>query len=47
MVKRYEFVDRTIFLIRQLLENKLPKEDTLDEMYMKRDKILKQFIHEK
>jgi len=46
MIKRYEFVERTIYLIREILENKLKKEDTLEEMILKRDELLKQFMHE-
>lgn len=46
MEKRYEFIDRTIYLIRKILEENLPKEATLDEMVVKRDKLLKQVMHE-
>jgi hypothetical protein len=45
MEKRFEFVDRTLHLIRELLENHLPKEGTLDEMVIKRDKLLLKFMH--
>lgn len=44
MEKRFEFVDRTIYLIRQLLEENLPKEATLDEMVQKRNMLLEKFI---
>ncbi len=44
MEKRYEFVEKTIYLIRQLLEEHLPKEATLDEMVNKRNQLLKKFI---
>jgi hypothetical protein len=44
MEKRFEFVDRTIFLIRKLLEEHLPKEATLDEMVQKRNSLLEKFI---
>lgn len=44
MVKKHEFIDKTVHLVRIALE-KLPKEGTLDEMVDKRkellDKILK------
>lgn len=45
MIKRYEFVDRTLHLLRMELENHLPNEGTLDEMVQKRDKLLNQFMH--
>jgi len=45
MIKRYEFVERTIHLLRIELENHLPKEGTLDEMVLKRDKLLHLFMH--
>jgi hypothetical protein len=44
MMKRYDFVDRTIVLIRELLEEHLPKEATLDEMIEKRNKLLQKFM---
>lgn len=44
MEKRFEFVDRTIHLIRKLLEDHLPKEGTLDEMVQKRNQLLEKFI---
>lgn len=46
MEKRYDFVERTIYLIRKLLEEQLPKEGTLDEMVIQRDKLLLyKFMH--
>jgi len=44
MEKRYEFIERTLYLIRQLLENFLPEEGTLDEMVEKRDRLLHKFM---
>jgi hypothetical protein len=44
MIKRFEFNERTIYLIRKCLEDKMPKEGTLDEMILKRDEILNQFM---
>lgn len=46
MIKRFEFVDKTIAIIREKLENNLPKEATLDDMVAKRDKLLKEVMHE-
>ena len=40
MMKRYDFVDRTIYLIRKELEQNLPDEDTLDEMIKKAKEII-------
>jgi hypothetical protein len=34
MVKKYEFIDRILFLIRKELEENLPEEAPLDEMYL-------------
>ena len=31
MIKRHEFIERTLFLIRKLREDNLPNEGTLDE----------------
>ena len=44
MVKKYEFIERTLYLIRKLLEEYLPKEAILDEMVEKRRKLLQKFI---
>jgi len=44
MIKRYDFTDKTIYLIRKLLEENLPRESTLDEMVSKRNELLKRFI---
>lgn len=44
MIHRYEFIDKTLYLIRKLLEQNLPKEATLEEMIEKRDILLKKFM---
>lgn len=44
MEKRFEFIERTLFLIRKLLEEHLPKEGTLDEFVEKRNKLLQKFL---
>jgi hypothetical protein len=47
MIKKYEFIDRTLFLIRKLLADNLVDESTLDEMVIERNKLLKAFTKEK
>ena len=42
MIKKYEFIDRTLFLIRKLLADNL-----VDEMVIERNKLLKAFTKEK
>lgn len=44
MIKRYDFIERTLYLMRELLEKYLPKEAPLDEMIEKRDNLLKKLI---
>lgn len=44
MVKKFEFIEKTLYLIRKLLEEHLPKEGTLDEFVEKRNKLLQKFI---
>jgi hypothetical protein len=45
MQKKPEFIERTLFLIRKLLENGIPNEETtLDEMIDKRNKLLQKFM---
>jgi hypothetical protein len=44
MVQRHEFIERTLFLIRKLLEGNLPKEATLNEMKDKTDELIRKFI---
>lgn len=41
-MKKYDFVDRTLYLIRRELEEHLPIEATLDEMIEETKKIMKQ-----
>jgi hypothetical protein len=41
MVKKYEFIDRICFLVRKRLEEILPSQATLDEMYFYLRKILR------
>jgi hypothetical protein len=47
MIKRYDFVDRIIYLIRKDLEKSLPEEDTLEEMYNCLEKILNKIVRGK
>jgi hypothetical protein len=47
MIKRYDFVDRIIYLIRKELEKNLPEEDTLEEMYNRLEKILNKIVRGK
>ena len=43
-MKRYEFVDKTVAKVRELLEKNLPKETDLDKFIDKRDKLLQKLI---
>lgn len=47
MIKKYEFIEKTLFIIRKELEENLPDWVTLEEMIDKRNKILKNLIKEK
>ena len=42
MIKRYDFVDRLIYLIKEKLENNLPDEATLEEMIQKTKELIKE-----
>ena len=42
MIKRYDFLERTIYLIREKLENNLPEEDTLEEMIRKAKELIQE-----
>lgn len=42
MVKRFDFIERTLFLIRKELSEKLPDEEILDDMILKAKEILKE-----
>ena len=44
MMKRHEFVEETIYQIRQLLEKKLPKEAEIEKFIEKRNKIYLKYI---
>ena len=44
MEKKYEFIDRTLYLLRKEMEEKLPNETTLDEMIQKLNRILEKFM---
>lgn len=44
MVKRYEFIERIVYLIREQLEDKLPIEDTLDEMATKAKILIEEIL---
>jgi len=43
VIKKYQFIDRTVYLVRKWLEEILPEQATLDEMYSYLEKILKKF----
>jgi hypothetical protein len=42
MIKRHEFIERTLYLIRKKLNEKLPKESSLNEMIDKTKQIIKE-----
>jgi len=44
MEKKFEFIERTLYLIRKLLEQHLPKEEDLDTMIEKRNALLQKFL---
>lgn len=46
MIKKYEFIERIIYLARKELSENLPEEATLDEMVDKAKKILKNSIYQ-
>jgi hypothetical protein len=45
MIKKYEFVDRLIYLIRDALEKNLPQEATLDEMHEEAKELIKKIFN--
>jgi hypothetical protein len=47
MIKKYDFIDRIIYLIKKDLEKSLPEEDTLEEMYNRLEKILNKIVRGK
>jgi hypothetical protein len=44
MVKRYEYIERILFLIRKKLEENLPEETTLEEMINKTREKIKEIL---
>jgi len=44
MVKKYDFIEKTVYSIRELLEKNLPKRTTLNKMKDKRNILFKKFI---
>jgi hypothetical protein len=40
MEKRYEFIERSLYLLRKEMENNLPLEATLEEMLIELKKII-------
>ena len=44
MIKRYDFVDKVIYLIRKELEKKLPIEAPIDEMVDKYKELMKNIL---
>lgn len=44
MVKKYEFIERLVYLIREKLENNLPGENTLEEMLEKAKVLIKEIV---
>jgi hypothetical protein len=44
MMRKYEFVDKTIHIVRERLEKGLPEEDTLEEMILKAKELLKDIL---
>jgi hypothetical protein len=47
MIKKFDFIDKIIYLIRKELEQNLPSEDTLEEMYNCLEKILNKIVRGK
>ena len=44
MVKRYEFIERINYLIREKLSKNLPEESTLDEMVNKAKQLIREIF---
>jgi hypothetical protein len=44
MIKKYDFIDKTIHLIREKLEDSFPTEDTLEVMLEKTKELLKEIV---
>lgn len=43
-MKRYDFIEETLYQLRQLMEKKLPKEAEIEKFIEKRDKIYLKYI---
>lgn len=44
MMRRHDFVEKTLYLIREQLEKHLPQEATLDEMIEKAKELIKKVL---
>jgi len=44
MIKKYEFIERTLYLIREKLEKRLSDETTLEEMIEKTKQLIKEIF---
>jgi len=44
MEKRYDFIERSLYLLRKEMENNLPLEGTLEEMLEELKKIINQLF---
>ena len=44
MIKRFEFIEKIIYLLRKELEENLPDEATLEDFYIHLEKILKKLV---
>lgn len=44
MMKRYEFIERVIYLLREKMEHQLPDEATMDELIEKTKDIFKNIL---
>jgi len=44
IIRRYDFIERTLYLIKKALEESLPEEATLEEMADKASEIIKKEI---
>jgi len=47
MIKKYDFIDKIIYLIRKELEKSIPEEDTLEEMNRCLEKNLNKIVRGK
>jgi hypothetical protein len=45
-MKRYEFVEKIVYLVREKLENNLPNEGSQNEMIIKAKKLLEKILKE-